>query len=266
MHDSWKTLVVQALLEIPVSAPGKVGLLAWLRQYHRCLDLNGIENGSPLTLSRLILIWFSNNNNIHQLRDACIEAVRNLEQPSLRFQHPYLEFLVTGLLVVGAAVLIPKTATTFPTPSKDQSILIANLFPVSDLETQTVSLPSASDYLHAASLFVDPETSLRNQDGLYNQAWIQQQADHYYSLQVISASTSDSFIKFCTRFDLCEKSAIYQTEINGKPIYRLLYGLYPNNHQTQLALAKLPQNLRKLKPWARQIGQIKQELRQIAPK
>lgn len=266
MHDSWKTLVVQALLEIPVSAPGKVGLFTWWRQYHRCLDQNGIENGSPLALSRLILIWFRHNSSIHQLRDACIEAVRNLDQPCLRFQHPHLEFLLVSLLITGAAVLIPKTATTFPTPSKEQSILITNLFPAKDLDSQIISWPSTSDYLSAASLFIDPDTKLRNQDGLFNHAWIQQQNDHYYSLQIISASTPNSFIKFCKQYDLCEESAVYQTDIDGKTIYRLLYGLYPNNHQTRLALGKLPENLLKLKPWARQIGQIKHELQQITPK
>ena len=260
MQDSWKTLVVQALLEIPVSAPGKVGLFAWLHLYRRCLDQNGIENGSPLTLSRLALIWFRNNNNIHQLRDACIEAVRNLDQPSLRFQYPYLEFVIAGLVIIGAAVLIPKTATTFPTPSKSQSLLVEDLFPATDLETNVIFLPNTSDYLSAASLFVDPELKLRNQDGLFNEMWIKQQADHYYSLQVISASNPDSFAKFCAKFDLCEESAIYQTTVNDKTIYRMLYGLYPNNYQTQLALGKLPENIRKLKPWARQIGQIKQEL------
>ena len=55
--------------------------------------------------------------------------------------------------------------------------------------------------------------------------------------------------------------AYYQSTFNGKAWYRLLYGIYPTKKKAQLAVNKLPENIRKEKPWIRSISTVQKAIR-----
>ena len=155
----------------------------------------------------------------------------------------------------------PKTATTFRTLSNGASILKQTPAPTPDIDAALIQLPTASDYLMpTASIDYLIPKQLTDNSALKGSNWIQQQEDNSYSLQLVAASDAGQLEKYCNKFNICHQSAIYQTNIKGKNIVRLLYGVFPNRKSANIAISKLPPSLQKTKPWARQFKGIKQEI------
>ena len=271
MTATWQQLLGQAFRQTtPASFPqGIVGLWHLHRYVYRVLQNAGIENRSPFSLMQLYSIHKLAQGNPQHVRQLCIDTVESMPRPPGRFHATvYLPFAL--LLLVMAFVIVPKTATTFPASVKQQSVMRdvsarQPTMPERDNDSLELVLPSVSDYLTAASLYVEVEKQPEieptvTEQGPYGAAWIQQQADRSYSLQMFSASNIENLLKFCQQHQICDNSAWYQSEVNGKQLYRLLYGVYSNHQAAKVAKAQLPQQLQKISPWARQFKQIKTEL------
>lgn len=258
-QDAWKTLLIQALRETGFDSQSP-GLLALNRFIQLALANAGIINKSPFTLTQLIRIWYLSDRQPELLRQRCIDTVTSMTKPAYRFQAPYLGLLFILVVTSLLTVLTPRTATTSRSPDAGKTLLTDRSLPVADIDSLNIQLPLSSDYLESPNPLMPHASELRSESGLFNQAWIQQQADSSYSLQLLSTSDPKNLQQFCEQHGICEQSAFYQADLNGRILYRLLFGTYPNHKAAKLAKSRLPANLKALAPWARQFAQIKREL------
>lgn len=92
--------------------------------------------------------------------------------------------------------------------------------------------------------------------------WIRRQAATAYTLQLIAGRQTSTLEKFITEHQLKgdEQLAFYQGTRDGAPWYGLIYGVYPDKQAAIDARSRLPQQLRQLKPWVRNLGELQHSL------
>lgn len=262
MSTTWKKLLIQAFKEtrIPTNLKGHSGFLNIQKYIYLSLQNAGIENRSPFTYRQLISIRQASSGIPEKVRDLCIQTVQAMQNPASGFSSTNIVGEITVILMSLSLLLIPQTATTSRAAINGSSILVIKSLPVEDIDKTVMHLPLSSDYLSAASLYVDISPIQETVSGLFGSQWIKNQKDSSYSLQLLSASNSNNLLQFCRQHNICEKSAQYETDVNGKRLTRLLYGVYPDHKAAKLAKSQLPASLKKIVPWARQFKQIKREL------
>ena len=260
-ETSWKRLVAQALEQTPVSGkPDQpCGLLCLLDYVQRSLAQAGITNRSPFTLYQLVTIWWRTRRDKTRMVQECLNTLYTMQKPSPGFI-PGGYLLAVFTLMLAFSLLLPQTASTFRTPTPAQSVLKLKPQPIADIDRLEVRWPDETDYRFAANQFLEQPVLYPRPDGIYDESWLLLQPPGDYALQLVSTSSLDSLIAYCQKHDICSQSAYYRSQLNGKPIYRLLYGRFPSNAAAKKARAALPADLRQLKPWARQFKQIRQEL------
>jgi len=93
-----------------------------------------------------------------------------------------------------------------------------------------------------------------------NAAWIKVQSGSFYTLQLVAGSSRETVEAFVGEHRLTGQAAVYQTTHQGQPWYVLIYGLYDDQGQAQAAAAALPPEVRKMKPWARSLASVQQDI------
>jgi DamX protein len=91
-------------------------------------------------------------------------------------------------------------------------------------------------------------------------AWLRQQDPAHYTLQLVAGEHPDTIRKFITEHKLANDLALYHSTRNDKPWFGLTYGIYPDKQAAIDARARLPRELRRLKPWVRDLGGIQATL------
>ncbi|HEY0207868.1 SPOR domain-containing protein [Acerihabitans sp.] len=87
---------------------------------------------------------------------------------------------------------------------------------------------------------------------------IQTAPSGYYTVQISSASQATTLNAYAKKQQLGQYW-VYETRRDGKPWYVLVSGVYPTSAQAKRAVAQLPADIQAKKPWAREIGQVKQD-------
>ena len=95
--------------------------------------------------------------------------------------------------------------------------------------------------------------------------WLQMAADGQYSIQLFMASTADadaleSFLQNAPESLDFEKIYIYETSINGNPMYSVLYNEYATRQTARSKLQSLPADLQASKPYLRRVGALRKDL------
>lgn len=87
---------------------------------------------------------------------------------------------------------------------------------------------------------------------------IQNAPSNFYTVQISSASQAGTLNAYAKKQQLGQYW-VYETRREGKPWYVLVSGVYPSAAQAKSAVAQLPADIQAKKPWARDIGQVKQD-------
>ncbi len=87
---------------------------------------------------------------------------------------------------------------------------------------------------------------------------VQSAPSGYYTLQLSSASQPATLNAYAKKQQLSQYW-VYETRRDGRPWYVLVSGVYPTASQAKSAVAQLPADVQAKKPWARQVGQVKQD-------
>ncbi len=85
----------------------------------------------------------------------------------------------------------------------------------------------------------------------YSLAWLRRQAAGGFYLQLLGVRDQRAARAFIARHGIGDRSAVATKEIDGRPMYVVVYGYFPSKQAAQAAIAELPRGLRKLKPWVR---------------
>ncbi|VAX13577.1 hypothetical protein MNBD_GAMMA24-1572 [hydrothermal vent metagenome] len=91
-------------------------------------------------------------------------------------------------------------------------------------------------------------------------AWLWSQDPSHYTLQLLGGRTEAGILRFIQRHKLAGKAVYYRTTRNKRPWYILVYHSYPDYTRAKAAIAKLPDSLRKTRPWPRSFASIQAEL------
>lgn len=82
-----------------------------------------------------------------------------------------------------------------------------------------------------------------------------------YAIQVMGGRSSDAVHAFMDRHNLYQKAKVYDTSYNGRPWYIVIYGRYNTYLEAKEALANLPTELKKNRPWILSAKSIRAELK-----
>lgn len=90
--------------------------------------------------------------------------------------------------------------------------------------------------------------------------WLLTQDPTHFTLQLVAGNNIETIRRFIREHRLKANLALYQTTRLDKPWFGLVYGIYPNKQAAIDARGRLPEPLRRLKPWARDLGGIQKAL------
>lgn len=97
------------------------------------------------------------------------------------------------------------------------------------------------------------------QAAVSGQGWYQAQPAAKLTLQVFATSSESKARNFVQTRGGAYR--YYRKQHQGQPLYVVTHGLYDDRNAALAAEARLPQELRKNKPWPKSLGSIQQEIR-----
>lgn len=101
----------------------------------------------------------------------------------------------------------------------------------------------------------------RNRNEENNESWLWSQDPSNFTLQLLGARRSDSIQQFLHKYsDLNGKAVYFHTRHDARDWYTVIYGVYSNREQAQMAVKRLPSELQTASPWIRSFGSIHSEL------
>lgn len=92
-------------------------------------------------------------------------------------------------------------------------------------------------------------------------SWLSNHSQDAYSLQLFSHSDKAAAKEFQESLDLAD-SYVYPADIEGKKLYRVLWGAFKTRAEAKQAIESLPPEILAQKPWIRQFAAISKELSQ----
>lgn len=90
---------------------------------------------------------------------------------------------------------------------------------------------------------------------------IKQWPDQGFTLQLLAAANKNSAIKFLNGTVQAQRMYLYQTQLKGKLWSIVVYGQYSTRANANAAIAKLPSELKQLKPWVKSINSVKNAIK-----
>jgi len=155
------------------------------------------------------------------------------------------ENIITPIIEPAEILIEPEIAKTEKEPAKE----VVTPKPVIEKIAEKKPAPLDSQLIKLNSL------------GLHDPDWIMQQSSSNWTLQLMGARLPTSLYKFARQHKLNQNSAWFKTELSGKPWYVLVYGIYTNKDTARQALQNLPGDLKKSKPWIKNIGAIQKSIK-----
>ena len=131
---------------------------------------------------------------------------------------------------------------------KEATEKLAGLEP--DLK-KPVEAPPASNY----SIDEIATTTIKRED------WVKAQNPASYTLQIGSVLKEKDIIDFINENHLESDAAYIKVVVNDTTRYNAFYGLYDTYDQAKAAIDRLPENLRKVKPWIRNFSVLQNMLK-----
>jgi DamX protein len=171
------------------------------------------------------------------------------------------------------ATLIQETIPVSTQPvvaeadTADQEIALTMATP----SAQTpASAPNSQKKAQAAELAADvvakPAASADGAAGRalpHREAWLLEQPDTSFSLQLLGSRNEQSIAGYIRQNQLDEQQAAYYRGLyQGGAWYVLMYGVYPNKEAAVAGRDALPAQVRKAKPWPRQLKSVHESIRE----
>ena len=169
--------------------------------------------------------------------------------------------IAAGLVaVVTTAALLLNNRYELTTPSVTSSAVAG----VQSMHAEE-ALPATSTVIQPVAEDISSDSSLlatRLGDTL---DWFIRVPDNHYSIQLFMTRTVDadaveSFLRNMPATLDFNKVYIYETTIEGRPMYSVLYDEYSNRHKANTTLNNLPDALQSSKPYLRRVSALRKDL------
>ncbi len=150
-------------------------------------------------------------------------------------------------------------------PGNGQQLAVASPAPATVAVGEVKQLVNAAPIDRAvASMNEAPHDLLatRLQD---TRDWLLRVPDNHYSIQLfmarkVDADAVEQFLRDASDTLAFEKIYIYETKINGRPMYSVLYDEYNSRQMARATLNKLPEDLQASKPYLRRVSALRKDL------
>jgi TPR repeat protein len=104
-----------------------------------------------------------------------------------------------------------------------------------------------------AELAADPVAEISS-TGIRREDWVRQQREDSYTIQIGSVTDEDDLVNFIRSHNLEGDTAYIRVVIDGVTRYNALYGNFNTYAEAEQAAAGLPEDIRRVSPWIRNIG------------
>ena len=94
--------------------------------------------------------------------------------------------------------------------------------------------------------------------GFQREEWLLSQDPAAYTLQLIGLRDERTAQEFIKRHKLVEQAAYFKTELNSKPWYSVVHGVYEDRKAAVKAAAGLSGTVGRSDAWPRSIGSVQQ--------
>ncbi|GEM_PF-1190825 len=92
----------------------------------------------------------------------------------------------------------------------------------------------------------------------HDEAWLRRQSTARYVIQLFGSHDRNAALKYAQRPDLSGHTAIYTNRRETPPLHVVVYGLYASREEAAGAVARLPADVAREKPFPRSVGEIQQ--------
>ena len=133
---------------------------------------------------------------------------------------------------------------------------------VDDINEQTVDVAQQNKPVSTPDDTDNDMLATRLQD---TRDWLLRVPDNHYSIQLfmarkVDAEAVEQFLRDSSDTLDFEKVYIYETQINGRPMYSVLYDEYNSRQTARVTLNSLPDDLQASKPYLRRVSALRKDL------
>lgn len=155
-------------------------------------------------------------------------------------EKPSVKPAVAKVAAVVKEVVLPEPKETAPAAPKKAAPVIPKVAKVS-VVSRSKALSGAQKWLKEEQLLSWPSKG--------------------YTLQVLGARSEESIVQFMESLDNPDRLYYFSTVYKNAPWHVVVHGQYANRTAANRAVSSLPQELKKLKPWARSINGVQQDIK-----
>lgn len=95
---------------------------------------------------------------------------------------------------------------------------------------------------------------------IHDQTWIKKQPASRYTIQINLSQDKEKLVGWLKSLQPLAPLAYYPQDLNGKVVYKAIYGSFESSKAAQKALSELPEELIELKPWVRRFSRVHEQL------
>jgi DamX protein len=165
----------------------------------------------------------------------------------------------------------PSPVSTQPVAAEadttDQEIALTMATPSAETPASAENSPDKAQAAEVATgVVAQPAASADGAAGSalpHREAWLLEQPETSFSLQLLGSRNEQSIAGYIRQNQLDEQQAAYYRGLyQGGAWYVLMYGVYPNKEAAVAGRDALPVQVRKAKPWPRQLKSVHESIRE----
>ncbi|MEW8506627.1 MAG: AAA family ATPase [Candidatus Thiodiazotropha sp.] len=158
---------------------------------------------------------------------------------------------VTAVVEEGSVAVDNEETGATDVSQEPAAVVKEELPPASDTGPDEVALQSASagDEKEPVTVSVEPaeDASL---------GWVMSRSPNSYTLQLIAVENLESLKRYIAKNRLGSDTHTFKMNRNGRPLYALLWGDFPDRNRAQKAVSSLPPAIQKEGVWARTFASL----------
>ncbi len=217
---------------------------------------NGLTRRINILADKALMSAFSQGSHevtVRHVRTAAIDS-----DFSRAFNWKPVAYAAAAVLCLGLAVWL---GTLLPENGQGQAVaspLTREIKPVSQMVSEVEKVGTATSNAESQNPLLQERLAATRD-------WLVQVPDNHYSIQLFMARTLDAeaverFLRGAAKKLDGEKIYIYETRINGRPMYSVLYDEYPSRQLARVTLKSLPDDLQSSKPYLRRVSALRKDL------
>lgn len=224
---------------------------------------DGLTRRINIIADKSLLVAFSEGS--HAVTTVHIKTAAKDSEFSKSVDHKKIGWIVAALILMAGAL-----AAGFYLGKKVPGIEVAEeSAPVQSIESKVIERSQVSSEMEKIT-DINSGVVTKNTAGLVDERiyktkqWLDDASDHYYSIQLFMARTSDAekveaFLRNAPETLDFTEIHIYETVINGRSWYSVLYSDFATQESAIEKLDRLPSSLKASDPYLRRISALKKE-------